>query len=67
MSQEKKDSVTRRAPVTLSEHSHIDVERKIEPDISHTLSFRCLGNKVIPLNKGDSRNIQVSSNLIRSK
>lgn len=46
----KKAAVTRRTPVTLSEHGRTDVERKIESDISHTF-LRCLGNKVIKLNK----------------
>lgn len=37
--QEEKTAVTRRAPVTLSEHERTDVERKIESDIRHTLFF----------------------------
>lgn len=49
----EKAMVTRRAPVTLSEHDHTGAKGEIDFDISHTLFFlHCLGNKVIILNNG---------------
>lgn len=47
---EKRAAVTRRTLVTSSEHGRTDVERKTDLDISHTIFFRCLGNKEIRFN-----------------